>query len=88
MGRKKKHGSGHEDDLGEESDEEETLMIKVSLTPYGSKLKKPTDFFKSAFANIAKPYVKRFDIKSVSYLKDNVFLVRTSMKYVDGKCMG
>ena len=71
--------------LGEESDKEGILTIEVSCTPYGSKLKKPTDFFKAAFASIVKPYVNYFEIKSVSYAQDDTFLVITSMKYFDGK---
>ena len=78
----------NEDDLGEESDKEGTLTIKVSCTPYGSKLRKPENFFKAAFATIVEPYSEGFDVKSVSYVQDDTFLVRTSMRYADGKCMG
>jgi len=83
-----KYETSYEDDLGVESGKEGALTIEVSCTPHGSKLRKPKDFLKTAFANILEPYVEGFDVESVSYVKDDTFLVKTSMKYADGKCMG
>ena len=61
--------------------------MQVLCTPNGSKLKKPAEFFSSAFTSIANPYGITFDVKSVANVKDDIFLVTTSMKYIDSKCM-
>ena len=59
--------------------------MHVLCTPNSSKLKKPADFFNFAFASITKPYGTTFEAKSVTHLKDDTFLVRTSMEYMDSK---
>ena len=61
--------------------------MQVLCTPNGSKLNKPVDFFNSAFASISKPYGTTLDVKSVASVKDDIFLIRTSMKYIDSKWM-
>ena len=61
-----------------------SLNVQVSCTPYGSTLKKPTDFFRKAFTIITKPFCEEFDLNKVSYLRDDIFLVEVSIKYLDG----
>ena len=72
--------------LGEKSDEEDMLTFQVSCTPSYSKLRKPIDFLKTAFAEITKPYGKRVAVERVSYVGKDTFLVKVSMNFLEGKC--
>ena len=73
-----------ESDDDEFLEAEKTFSFQISCKPYGSKLKKPTKYFEEALAKIATPICNEFRLKNVTYLKDNIFLVESSIKYLEG----
>ena len=78
-------GNGYDGGTNAEPNGSETISVRISCTPHGSKLKKPTDFFKLALADITKPHSNEVRIKSVSYLKDDIFLVEIYKTCLNGK---
>ena len=77
------------------SDEEEnsdaisqkTIKFQVSLKPHGSKIKKPTNFFQGALAEVVKRerICDKFAVKNVTFLKDDMFMVETKGENGQGR---
>ena len=78
-------GNGYDGGTNAEPNGSETISVQISCTPHGSNLKKPTDFLKLALADITKPHSNKVRIKSVSYLKDDIFLVEIYKTCLNGK---
>ena len=101
MGRKKDKGKRRKleenrfSSLQSSSDEEENsdaisekaIKFQVSLKPHGSKIKKPTNFFQGALAEIVKRerICDKFAVKNVTFLKDDMFIVETKGENCQGR---
>lgn len=79
--------SSSDEDENSEAISEKTIKFQVSLKPHGSKIKKPTNFFQGALAEIVKreSICDKLAVKNVTFLKDDMFLVETTEENAQGR---